>query len=213
MASSAEGAKPRRRGSREESRQRLVTAAIDQIREQGAAALTTVSVTRAAGMAQSAFYIHFHDLDELKCAAGEEVSRQLREFLREQHERSRGSADLDELTDNHRAVLELFTQQGHLPEMVVRCRYDTSPLGDVIRRLLDDVRAVLAGNLTQRFAELGLPDLGPEQFAITADLIVGMVLAAGESLIEGRCSDIEVLARNLATAVAGMAMAAGYIKS
>jgi len=212
MAGSAGEDRPRKRGSREESRQRLVEAAIEQIREHGAAALTTVSVTRAAGMAQSGFYSHFRDLDECKCAAAEEVSRQLREFLREQHDRTQAPMDLETLAANHRAVLELFRQHGHLPDMVIRCRYDMSPLGEMLRQLLTDIRVVLAGNLAQRFGELGLPDLGAETYVIYAELVVGMFLAAGEALLEGRCTDVDRLAHELAMATAGMGLAALHLR-
>ncbi|MBI5832895.1 MAG: TetR family transcriptional regulator [Armatimonadetes bacterium] len=211
MVEPADEARPRKRGSREESRHRLVEAAIDQIREHGAAALTTVSVTRAAGMAQSGFYQHFRDLDECKAAAAHEVARELREFLREQHARSKSPGDLEELTANHRAILELFTSHGHLPDMVVRCRYDLSPLGDAMRQLLSDVRTVLADNLAEAFGVLGLPDLGPARFAVTAELIVGMVLAAGESLLDGRATDVDLIARELTAAVAGIGLAAAYM--
>src|SRR5688500_5115251 len=71
----------RQRGSREATRERLVQAAIDLIRQGGVGAVSTVSVTQVAGFAQSSFYMHFANVDECLNAAAEQIGEGLRVFV------------------------------------------------------------------------------------------------------------------------------------
>ena len=204
----AEARVPRHR-NRAATRQRLVQAAIEQIRQAGPDSLTTVSVTAAAGIVQSAFYVHFRDIDQLKLAAAEQVASQVRQFVaahrRDTGQRSPG--DFEAAVTHFRSVLELFQTERCFSELLIRYRHDTSPLGVVMRQLLDQLRADLLADLEHQFGPLPVRQPDPARLGIYAELILGMVLSAGEALLDGRFRQPEQLARELATSTWAMARA------
>src|SRR5690349_984535 len=61
------------------TRQRLIDAVIEIVRGEGLGSLTTVEITRRAGIAQPGFYKHFRNVDE--CL--EEATRQALDGMRE----------------------------------------------------------------------------------------------------------------------------------
>jgi AcrR family transcriptional regulator len=54
-----------RKEAKAETRQRLLDAALTVLDDEGDSALTTMRVTKLAGIAQSSFYVHFADVDDL----------------------------------------------------------------------------------------------------------------------------------------------------
>jgi AcrR family transcriptional regulator len=67
----------RTRQSREESRQRIVDAAAELVRERSFAALTVDEVMARAGIGRTLFYRHFDDLGDLLMRAGREAIEEL----------------------------------------------------------------------------------------------------------------------------------------
>jgi AcrR family transcriptional regulator len=195
----------RRRRRREETREALIVAALEIIEEYGPGSLTTVNVTKAAGLAQSGFYAHFRDVDDLKQAAAEVVAGEVRQFLTEQYrQRAEGQpADPEGLSVFFRAVIGLYLSHGHLPELLAPCRLDASPLGDVMRSLLADLRTGLVAATTRQLQRLGVAQPDPARVGAYAEFVVAMGLAAGEGILGGRVGDPEALARDLALAALG----------
>jgi AcrR family transcriptional regulator len=187
----------------------LVHAAIDQIRQAGPDSLTTTSLTAAAGIVQSAFYVHFRDIDECKRAAAEQVATEIRQFVADQRRATgqRAPGDFEALVAHFRSMLDLFQTERCLSELLIRCRHDASPLGEVMRELVEQLRADLLADLAQQFGALPVRPPSAQRLAIYAELILGMVLAAGEALIDGRFRRAEPLARELATSTWAMAQA------
>src|SRR5690606_7427064 len=60
------------------TRRRLLRAALEILDKEGEAGLTTVAVAKAAGIAQSSFYVHFKDMQDLLRALADEGGERLR---------------------------------------------------------------------------------------------------------------------------------------
>jgi AcrR family transcriptional regulator len=69
----AAGRRTRARLSRRESRQRIVTAATELVRERSYAELSVDAVMREAGLGRTIFYRHFDDLADLLMGTGREA--------------------------------------------------------------------------------------------------------------------------------------------
>ena len=70
------------RQTREESRERIVAAATELVRERSYAELSVDEVMRAAGLGRTIFYRHFDDLGDLLLRAGREAIEELYEAQR-----------------------------------------------------------------------------------------------------------------------------------
>ncbi|RYZ73938.1 MAG: HTH-type transcriptional repressor FabR [Proteobacteria bacterium] len=66
-----------------QTRRELLSATLRLSAEKGFASLSLREITKAAGITPTAFYRHFHDLDELGLALIDEVGLGLRQLLRE----------------------------------------------------------------------------------------------------------------------------------
>ena len=198
------GSRPvrRQRGTKEETRLRLIEATIKVIRKRGVEALSTVSVTEAAGFAQSSFYMHFKNVDDCLRAAAEKVAGEARAFIAEHRRRTHDAAAGPAALLNHlQAVLRLFVEQRSFAELLVRHRHDRSPLGGMFRKMQDGVRADLIAD-SWRFAEsLGVHRRHHQRVSLQAEFIHSNVMAAGEALLAGRYSDVDLLAAELAATV------------
>ena len=197
---------PQHPRDRAATRERLIEAAIEIIRKRGSDALSTVSVTRAAGIVQSGFYAHFDDVDDCKQAAAEHVAARIRRVVAE-HRRAgqQKTADLPSVTDHFEMILSLYQEERWFSELFLRYRYDRSPIGLVFRQLMDQMRTDLAADLRAQFEPLLPPGHNPLLFAAHAELLQGMVIHAGEAMNEGRVADRCLLARELARAAIGLA--------
>jgi AcrR family transcriptional regulator len=97
---------PKRRRSREETRQRLVDAALDVFSRNGYERATVDEIVRDAGFSKGAFYVHFESKDDL-------FWQLLEERIEAQQETFRQALDpSDSVIENERRVLEvLFAAQ------------------------------------------------------------------------------------------------------
>src|SRR5437868_14530159 len=65
-----------------ETRRKLIEAALNLSAESGFSSLSLREVTKQAGITPTAFYRHFHDMEELGLALIDEVGLSLRSLLR-----------------------------------------------------------------------------------------------------------------------------------
>ena len=194
---------PRQRGTKKATRERLLQAAIEVIRKRGVEALSTVSVTEAAGFAQSSFYMHFKNVDECLRAAAEKVAGEARAFIAEHRRRTYEATATDATAPvaHLQAVLRLFLEQRSFSELLVRHRHDRSPLGRTLRKMREGVRADLIAD-SWRFAEtMGVRRKHYDRVALQAEFVLGNVMTAGEALLEGRFTDVDTLAAELAATI------------
>jgi AcrR family transcriptional regulator len=137
------------------SRQRLLDAALEILDEGDVSDLTTVEITKRAGLAQSSFYVHFGSIDQLLRDLVDEVWEARRELNR----RARESASLDQLDEYYRtrftAHVTGLIAHPSVFRLVLRSRLDpTSIVGDDARAQQDKSRE----NLTAWLVALGAPD-------------------------------------------------------
>jgi len=191
-AGGAEAGRTLSRGEAKElTRQRLLQAALRILDEKGEAGLTASAVARAAGIAQSSFYVHFRDKDDLLGALGDEAVLRMRRMLREARRRSREEPDdVERLRATFRLPLERTVAHPALFRLGLRTRHDRSPLGEATREVLSGYRR----DLFEDLAVLGLPT-GTAAERRRVEMIADGYIALTESLIighlEGRYPNVE----------------------
>ena len=93
-----------REAQKQKTRRKLVGAALELSATKGLGALSLREVTKKAGITPSAFYRHFHDVEELGLALIDEVGLSLRQLLREGRRRVEPKGDVV------RATIEVFVR-------------------------------------------------------------------------------------------------------
>jgi TetR/AcrR family transcriptional regulator, fatty acid biosynthesis regulator len=180
------GKRPRRAEMKELTRRRLMTSAMELLDEQGGSKLSVSAIARRAGIAQSTFYVHFDDLGQLLRELGEELAVHRGIAVRDARRRVRESPDAQGVRETFRIPLEEMTSRPEWYRMWLRARFDPeSPLGDVVREMLDRERRDLVDDLILA----GFPNetpLGHRSAEMVADCLAAMTEALARGRIEGR---------------------------
>lgn len=190
-----------RREQRAATRERLIQATLDLLRSGGAAAVSTVSVTRQAGIVQSGFYMHFKNTDEALRVAAERAAEQIGDYVaatrREMHRLD--PDDLDLLREHCEKMLELFLREQNFVEIFLHHRNDKTSLGEVLRELAQQLHSDLVEDLRNViFERRRVSAKERERISLQADIILAAALATGEALIKREVRDIRVAADLLA---------------
>lgn len=186
----------RRRRDKDESRRLLVKAAFDLLAE--GQRVTTVEVTRRAGLAQSSFYAHFSDVDDCSLVAVQTVVERIERIAARRKDILRTSPmDRQSLAANIEQILE-DPDIGDTEPVFSRFKYDPGPIGDVVRDHLSRMRADLLEDTWKLAAMAGVEPCHREEFALQADLIVGTIIYTGSAVRQGRYRDAAEVARVLA---------------
>jgi AcrR family transcriptional regulator len=166
--------------------------------------LTTVSLTRAVGVTQPAFYSHFRNVDECE----REVFREVGERLRRMHGAQRRNLVGVRALEKQAIQEHLESTIGDLLENSVvfgiaqRRRHDSSVMGDVVREVEAGARDELAADLLETMKTLGAP-IDSRTAVLHAELIQAAVNAGVETLIAGRHKDVRFVAEQLALTFVG----------
>lgn len=185
-----------RREAKAQTKQRLIDAMLEILHESGPLALTTGRIAERAGLAQPTFYVHFPDLDRAIEMAADEAGARLIRILASQRavlaseETSAGAGG--RLRRAFRAALDGFAADQQVTELFLRHRRDTaSPFGQRFRAVLatgrDQLRQLLAET------DVRSPD-------VTSALILGMVTATVEGMLDGRVTDLDAAVDGLVVA-------------
>ena len=177
------------------TRERLIRAAIDIADTEGLAAITTVEVTRRAGIAQSSYYTHFASREELLealGAIGAQHSRRLNQGTRARF--SEDPRDPERQRDLFRVPLRDIRSHPDLFRLQLRARTEPAgtPLGRVGQEAAEANRCSLADDLIER-ADPSEPDGIRLRYEMFADCIIAMVEQLGIGALEGRYEDDEEL--------------------
>ncbi len=206
-APGARGSRPlRREEAKALTRRRLLQSALRLLDERGEAGLSASAVSRAAGIAQSSFYVHFRDKQDLLRVLGDEALLRLRRALREARRRSREEpTDEDRLRATFRLPIEAIAAHPALFRLGLRARQDhASALGGLSRELLAGTRRELVEDLLM----LGYP-AGTAAERRTVEMIADGYIALTEALaaghLEGRYPDVEAMVDVLVLFTAGPA--------
>lgn len=190
----------RRRGTAAETRRRLVAATLELLRTGGEAAVTTVSVTQAAGIAQSAFYRHFSRVEDCLVAAAAEGAAAIRAAVADSR-RATTPEPLDWVRF-YQGLFDLVETQRPLAELFLRYHADRLALGGIMSRLFDDLCADLAADLSRQLTLLGLT-APPGVAALVSEALVASFLASAEAFLRGTPPGSAERAAVLATLAVG----------
>ncbi|HET6951699.1 MAG TPA: TetR/AcrR family transcriptional regulator [Acidimicrobiales bacterium] len=181
-----------RREAKERTRQALLDAALAVLDEQGEPGLTTTAVTQRAGIAQSSFYVHFADMDELLRHLVDQLwdERRTATYQAGVASRRHGDPPAAAVRELFRATVTRLVAHPEVLRLVMRRRLDPGPLGDRLRAQLDTSRA----NLARGLAAGGAPDATREdrrRLAMRADGLIAMVDALALGHLDGRYPDVD----------------------
>lgn len=198
----AESGKRRRR---EQTRDRMLEAAADLLRREGQTALTTVRVTKEAGIVQSGFYAHFKNPEHLQSELAERIGRDLREIFARSMAALRASADdPTSLTRCYADALAQLKSESAMVDLFLRYRRTSTPLGQVMSHLHTQLRADFFQYLRDRIGRQSQPDgaVAPEHLGtigMHADALVAALLGIVEGVVDGRVGDLSTAAAELST--------------
>lgn len=189
-----------RRESKALTRRRLLDAALGILDAEGEAALTTTSVTREAAVAQSTFYVHFDNVDDLLVSLVDELAGERRRLTRDARRMSRADpGDVERLRETYRIPLADLLAHPRIFRLVLRSRHDpSSPLGEWSRGLYEGSRRALVEDLVAAGMAADTPEEGRR-----AEMVADGIIALTESLalghLEGRYPDVEEIIDVLVT--------------
>ncbi len=176
---------PRRQRRYAETRQRLISAALRLVIREGGEALTTVQLTQAAGIAQSGFYRYFDGVEACLTAAVEPVAERVLEEIADSRNAlySVMSEGIGRSAAHYQTVLELATAEPDIARLLVTHRFEKSPVGRVMTRVVDSAVADLVHDIEALGAARGL-SLVRENVEVSARIIVVAVLGGIEERLE-----------------------------
>jgi len=187
----------KRKRSREQTRDRMLDAAVDLLRNEGLPSLTTVRVTREAGIVQSGFYAHFKNPEHLQQELADRAGRELREHMATWMAAMRASGtDEESLIASYEQVLQLFADSKSLVDLFLRYRRSPTPIGQVLGHLHTQLRADFFQYLRERAGDPQPEHLGT--IGVHADTLVAALLGVAEGVVDGRVADLGTAARELA---------------
>jgi TetR/AcrR family transcriptional regulator, fatty acid biosynthesis regulator len=193
MSRAVGGARPLRRvEAKELTRQRLLKAALQILDERGESGLSASAVSRAAGIAQSSFYVHFRGKDDLLGSLGDEAVLRMRRLLREARRRSREEpTDLERLRTTFRLPLEAIARHPTLFRLGLRSRHEPgSPLGEATREVLAGYRRDLFDDLVM-LGYASSASAERRRVEMIADGYIALTEALASGHLEGRYPDLE----------------------
>lgn len=165
---------------KEQTRRRLIDAALQLSAEQGFGSLSLREIARESGIAATGFYRHFRDLDELGLVLVDEVALALRQLIREARSRFR------EQGGRTRASVEAFMdyahQKPHLFRLLLGERLGgSSAFRTALRKEIDRFVAELSDDLEAqaRAAKQPIADI-----PFAAEAIVAIVFSVGAEVLE-----------------------------
>ena len=181
------------------TRERLVAAAIDALREVGFHGASAREIARRASSNQGLVFYHFGSVGNLLLAALDEVSRQRLGHYRDAVEGARG---IRELVDVAQGAFQEDLDAGHVRVLVEMIAGASSVpgLGDEIARRLEPWRALAADAISRGLAGSGLLELLPAESLAhgVLALYLGLEMLAGVEADRTMALGLFGLARTLA---------------
>ena len=170
------------RGARKQrTREALLEAALRLMREgRSFTGLSLREVTREAGVVPTAFYRHFHGMDELGLALVEEGGVTLRRLLREAR---RGPVQFDDMIRSSVLIYKKYVEDNRLQFLFVAGeRGGGSPLiREAVRREVTHFTNEMAQDLRSLNA---LPGLGMPDLQMICGLVVNCMLNAAIDILD-----------------------------
>lgn len=183
-----------RKEAKERTRQRLLSAIVEILDEEGEAALTTVRITQRAGVAQPTFYVHFTDVQAGVAVAAEDMASRILGMLSVQ-----GASAADgraTLRGTLKMVLDALLEDRRLTRIFLRHRRDlSSPFGQRFAKILGGARDIVIEQCRR---------VGAARPEVVALLVVSLYIGTLEGICDGRIPSSEAALDDLTHAVNGM---------
>jgi TetR/AcrR family transcriptional regulator, fatty acid biosynthesis regulator len=165
---------------KEQTRRRLIDAALALSAEHGFSSLSLREIARVSGIAPTGFYRHFRDLDELGLVMVDEVALTLRQLIREARSR------FEEQGGRTRASVEAFMdyahQKPHLFRLLLGERLGGSPaFRQAMRTEIDRFVAELSEEFEAQARAAKQPTT---DIPLAAEAIVAIVFSVGAEVLE-----------------------------
>jgi TetR/AcrR family transcriptional regulator, fatty acid biosynthesis regulator len=165
-----------------QTRQALLEAALELGRQGGSLASTSLrEVAREAGVVPTAFYRHFHDMDELGLALVDDVCLRLRQIIREARASARSAPDAA-IQSSVRGFVAYVLANERAFEFLTRERFGASrPVRQAVAREIRYFSGELASDLRAAPPFSSMPG---DDVEMVADLVVHTVLNLTADLLE-----------------------------
>ncbi len=172
--------------SKARNRERLLEAARDELIEKGYAALSARSVSARAGVAQSSFYAHFRDKNDLIRTLSERIFGPLRERLRQSRRSERGGWD-EMIAQTFGSLLEFFARERELLAILFQeLDQPESPINAIGQEIFETIHNDLIKDLEDLMKDGHIPPM-------PSDAVAHMVVGTGAYLLRrmlvGRVDD------------------------
>lgn len=165
---------------KEQTRRRLIDAALALSAERGFGALSLREIARESGITATGFYRHFRDLDELGLVLVDEVALALRQLIREA--RSRFKEQGGRTRASVEAFMDFAHQKPHLFRLLLGERLGGSPaFRQALRVEIDRFVAELSDDLEAQARAAKQPTA---DIPFAAEAIVAIVFSVGAEVLE-----------------------------
>jgi AcrR family transcriptional regulator len=207
-----------RRQRKDRTRQLLIDAAVDIVRQGGIEALTTTRLAGAAGITQPGFYVHFENVEHCLQAAAEQLCERFLDLQRQARQLAGSLISGPDALGKQEVIFSVFEQtlalaisKRRLVEVLLRHRHESSSaIGRSMGKALDRTRRDIADDLGRAARRMGFPEPLQKRSELVADIVLWLFLGALEALLQGRYPEREAFVAELARVtrsvfVAGMA--------
>ncbi|MFO0600606.1 MAG: HTH-type transcriptional repressor FabR [Myxococcaceae bacterium] len=160
---------------KEQTRRRLIDAALQLSAEHGFSALSLRDVAKAADITPAGFYRHFRDLDELGLVMVDEIALALRQLIREA--RSRFKERRGRTRASVEAFMDYVHQKPHLFRLLMGERLGGSrAFREALRKEIDLFIAELGEEFEAQARAAGRPT---KEIPLAAEAVVAIVFSVG----------------------------------
>lgn len=182
-----------RREAKEITRRRLLAKAVELLEREGEAALTPTAVARAAGVAQSTFYVHFHDREDLLHEVADWLTVGRNRAIREARRATRDvPGRADQVREAFRLPLEAMIAHPSLYRITGSLSHEHTELGRSLRRVHQENRQALVEDLISAGYRCGTEE-ERRTVEIVADAFSGLLWSLAGGVMEERYSTDEAL--------------------
>jgi TetR/AcrR family transcriptional regulator, fatty acid biosynthesis regulator len=165
---------------KEQTRRRLIDAALQLSAERGFGALGLREIARESGITATGFYRHFRDLEELGLVLVDEVALALRQLIREARNRFRESGGRTRASVE--AFMDFAHQKPHLFRLLLGERLGGSTaFRTALRKEIDRFVAELSDDLEAQARAAKQPT---HDIPFAAEAIVAIVFSVGAEVLE-----------------------------
>ncbi len=206
--------KPTNSSDRGGTRERLIVAAIELMRTEGASGVTTQRMANAVGIVQSGFYRHFSNADECLLESAETAARTLRQAVAENRQQHRLAEEDDpnSLVIHLETMFDMCRRNWDFVELVLTYRHQKSDFGHILASAWRAMEQDVANHFRVVAQRRGMT-VKPDRLQRLAISVHAIVMRVGERERNKTAADRRVAAEQAATIIEAMFRAEEYAAS